>query len=96
MCSKLEVLQHIWELGEDNLTKEEVNINLFLSTDNLEFFTSYVFEKNEANETHYEIRVWAKVSNKRGDKETNCCQLPTIQAGPPARGGKKGPYSSNR
>ena len=45
VCSKLDVLQKIWELDEDNLTKEEVNNNLFLATDDSEFFTSDVVEK---------------------------------------------------
>jgi len=43
MCSKLDALQKIWELDENNLTTEDVN-NLFLATDNLECFTSDVVE----------------------------------------------------
>jgi hypothetical protein len=45
MCSKLDVLQNIWDLDEDNLITEDANNNLFLATDNLELFTSDGLQK---------------------------------------------------
>jgi len=57
---KPEILQNIWELTEENLTKEEINNKLLFATDYKGRTVLHLAALNKEIEVLQKLRVWAK------------------------------------